>query len=122
MAQGLSDNIQQRSFYIIKKLNCNFVLMCHMSGRLVVSVSQYLNAKQTVFWKYSNKSSSTIRQILPDVHILPDTGIQHIPVLHINMHPLIRLVLTGATAGLNVACKVGLGSGSGSGCGSGSSS
>ena len=49
-------------------------------------------------------------------------GASLIPVLHINMDPLIRLVLTGATAGLNVACKVGLGSGSGSGCGSGSSS
>ena len=51
-----------------KKRNCNFVLMCHMSGRLCFIISCGYN-----------KRSSTIRYIftliVPDVYILPDTGI-----------------------------------------------
>ena len=52
VAQGSSDNIRQKVVSITKNLRIrlNFVLMCRMSGRLVVCVSQYLNIKQMVLW------------------------------------------------------------------------
>jgi hypothetical protein len=61
-------DLQTESSLYRKKRNCNFVLMCHMSSRLCFIISCGYN-----------KRSSTIRHIItlivPDVYILPDTGI-----------------------------------------------
>ena len=65
----------------------NFILMSQMSGRLVVWVSQYLNAKQTVLIRVpglSGKYPTDFYRIVPDVYIfyrISDASvlIRHIP-------------------------------------------